>query len=81
MVIYVHVIVPRLIFALFLRRKLLRTYWLSSTWGVTHIAQSTFIEFMYPPFLVLEEMQHAKDMRRASSKILPLETSESHSQI
>lgn len=34
--------------------------------------------FMSPRFLVSEEMQHARDMRRASSKIRSLETSEFH---
>lgn len=36
-----------------------------------------FIVFMCPPSWVLEEMQHAKDTRRVSSEILPLEISES----
>lgn len=79
-VFYAGVIIPRLIFCLFPRRKLPRTYWPSSTWVVTHIAQSMFIVFMCPPSWVLEEMQHAKDTRRASSETLPLETSEIRSQ-
>lgn len=76
-------IIPRQIFfCLFPRRKLPRTYWPSSTLDVTHIAQSMFIVFMCRPSWVLEEMQHAKDIRRASSEILPLEISkESHSHI
>lgn len=58
-----------------------RTYWPSSTLDVTHIARSTFIVFMCPPSWVLEEMQRDKDMKRVSSEILSLETSEIHRRI
>lgn len=69
------------LFCLFPRRKLPRTYWPSSTLDVTHIALSMCIVFMCPPSWVLEEMQRDKNMKRVSSEIVPLETSESRQRV